>query len=309
MLFRSFVEYPEDIRMYGVSFNTTIAPWGLAVQGEVSYRDNAPLQFDDIELLFTVLSPLNPLIPAEYNRFISQLGTVGPGEEVRGWERHEVSQWQMTLTKVFANVLGAEQLSLVGEFGGTKVWDLPPQSVLRYQGDGTDTGGGPDVLTGAGRNPITQTYGFPTSYSWGYRLAARADLIQRLDVELLLVAEGAVEARAVQARRRREITARGRLKRQARLYGTRSRCRLGSGSRKPSLDPCLRGSLFGAVCGVLGETGEESHRFVTLGVPRAACLGIGEGRVDDLLQDLDLGTRIAEPIGRPYSVQSPAEPF
>ena len=104
-----------------------------------------------------------------------QLGTVGPGEEVRGWERHEVSQWQMTLTKVFANVLGAEQLSLVGEFGGTKVWDLPSQSVLRYQGDGTDTGGGPDVLTGAGRNPITQTYGFPTSYSWGYRLAARAD--------------------------------------------------------------------------------------------------------------------------------------
>lgn len=172
---RSFVEYPEDIRMYGVSFNTTIAPWGLAVQGEVSYRDNVPLQFDDVELLFTSLSPLNPLIPAQYNRFISQLGTVGPGEEVRGWERHEVSQWQMTLTKVFANVLGAEQLSLVGEFGGTKVWDLPPQSVLRYQGDGTDTGGGPDVLTGAGRNPITQTYGFPTSYSWGYRLAARAD--------------------------------------------------------------------------------------------------------------------------------------
>jgi len=172
---RYFVEYPEDIRMYGLSFNTTISNWGLAVQGEVSYRDNLPLQFDDVELLFTSLSPLNPLIPAEYNRFVSQLGTVGPGEEVRGWERHEVSQWQLTLTKVFANVLGAEQLSLVSEFGGTKIWDLPPTSVLRYQGDGTDTGGGPDVLTGAGRNPVTQTFGFPTSYSWGYRVAARAD--------------------------------------------------------------------------------------------------------------------------------------
>ena len=46
---------------------------------------------------------------------------------------------------------------------------------LRYQGDGTDTSGGPDFLTGAFRNPITLTDGFPTPFSWGYRLAARAD--------------------------------------------------------------------------------------------------------------------------------------
>jgi len=31
------------------------------------------------------------------------------------------------------------------------------------------------VLTGAGRNPQTQIGGFPTRYSWGYRMAARAD--------------------------------------------------------------------------------------------------------------------------------------
>ena len=172
---RFFVEYPEDIRMYGVSFNTTLEEAGIALQGEISYRDNMPLQFDDVELLFTALSPLNPLIPAPFNRFVSQLGTVGVGQEVRGWERHEVGQWQVTATKVFPNVLGAQQLSLVGEVGGTEVFDLPDQSTLRYQGDGTDTGGGPDILTGASRNPLTLTEGFPTSYSWGYRVAARAD--------------------------------------------------------------------------------------------------------------------------------------
>nr|MBP8081191.1 DUF1302 family protein [Arenimonas sp.] len=63
-------------------------------------------------------------------------------------------------------------------------------------GEGTDTGGGFDVnscgvyLPAAGgipapylptcpagsmRNPLTLTDGFPTQFSWGYRLAARAD--------------------------------------------------------------------------------------------------------------------------------------
>lgn len=182
---RFFVEYPEDIRLYGLSFNTTIPGPGIALQGEVSYRDNLPLQFDDVELLFTALSPLNALIPAPVNRFVSQLGSVGPGQVVRGWERHEVTQWQFTATKLISNVMGADLVALVGEFGGTRVNDLPDPSVLRYQGDGTDTGGGPDFLTGALRNPITQVTGFPTRYSWGYRVAGRAeynDLIAGVNV-------------------------------------------------------------------------------------------------------------------------------
>jgi len=173
---RYFVEYPEDIRLYGMSFNTTIGvETSIALQGEVSYRDNVPLQFDDVELLFTALSPLNALIPQPVNRFGSQLGNVPPGTIIRGWDRHELSQWQVTATKLFVDLLGAGQVALVAEVGGTKVWDLPDQSSLRYQGDGTDTGGGANFLTGAFRNPQTQIDGFPTSYSWGYRAIARAD--------------------------------------------------------------------------------------------------------------------------------------
>lgn len=173
---RFFVEYPEDIRLYGLSFNTTLGvETSIALQGEISYRDNVPLQVDDVELLFTALSPLNAFLPQPVNRFVSQLGSVPPGTVIRGWERHEVTQWQLTATKLFVDVLEAEQVALVAEVGGTKVWDLPATSSLRYQGDGTDTGGGPDFLTGAFRNPQTQTTGFPTPYSWGYRLVARAD--------------------------------------------------------------------------------------------------------------------------------------
>ncbi|HVF33959.1 MAG TPA: DUF1302 domain-containing protein, partial [Candidatus Saccharimonadia bacterium] len=165
---RVFIEYPEDIKMYGVSFNTTLEELGVALQGELSYKEDVPLQVDDVELLFFGLSPLNGLIPNSFLRFQSQIGNARPGEEFRGWERHEVSQLQITATRLFPNSLGAQQLAVVAEVGATNVWDLPDPSVLRYQGDGTDTGGGGDVLSGVGRNPITQVDGFPTKFSWGY---------------------------------------------------------------------------------------------------------------------------------------------
>ena len=172
-----FVEYPKNIRLYGVSFNTQLEGPGIALQGELSYRPNQPLQIDAVELLFSGLTPLNGLIPAPGERFVSQLGNYGPGDIIPGYTRNHVSQLQFTATKVIGpnNWFHANQIAMVGEAGATKVWDLPLQSVLRYNSDGTDTGGGPDVLSGNLNNPETQHNGFPTPFSWGYRLAARAD--------------------------------------------------------------------------------------------------------------------------------------
>lgn len=187
-----FVEYPEDIHLFGMSWNTTI-PGGWAWQGELSYRPNMPLQVDDVELLFAGLTPLNALIPDAFSaaKFASQLGEFAPSQEIKGWRRHKVTQLQSTFTKVFAEALGADQIALVGEIGGTFA-NLPSKSELRYEGEGTDTGGGcsiQDLLTGdpanpvdvtgprgCARNPVTTSWdGFPTRFSWGYRLAARAD--------------------------------------------------------------------------------------------------------------------------------------
>lgn len=171
-----FLEYPEDIDLYGLSWSTALAG-GIAFQGEVSYRPNMPLQIDDVELLFAGLSPLNAVIPQPGLEFRSQLGNYAPGEYIQGWDRHKVSQIQSTFTKAIGpgNFLGAEQIALVGEIGATKVWDLPDPSVLRYEGEGTDTGGGFAIDSGALRNPVTTPGGFPTAFSWGYRVAARAD--------------------------------------------------------------------------------------------------------------------------------------
>jgi hypothetical protein len=49
------VEYPEDIQMYGISFNTTAFDWSF--QGEVAYRPNLPLQVDTEDLVFAAFGP------------------------------------------------------------------------------------------------------------------------------------------------------------------------------------------------------------------------------------------------------------
>ena len=49
--------FPEDIQLLGVSFNTQLGTTGVALQGEVSYRMDVPLQFDDVEVLFAALTP------------------------------------------------------------------------------------------------------------------------------------------------------------------------------------------------------------------------------------------------------------
>lgn len=170
-----WTEYPEDVHLWGISFNTSFGDWSMG--GEVSYRPNAPLQIDDVEVLFAGLTPLNPLIPAPVLRFKSQLGEFGPGQFIQGWDEHEVWQAQTTLTNVFGpgNFFKANQIAFVFELGANHVADLPDKDYLRYNGDGTDTGGGPDYLTGDFRNPETETDGFADDFSWGYRMLLRAD--------------------------------------------------------------------------------------------------------------------------------------
>ncbi|MDU1662623.1 MAG: DUF1302 domain-containing protein, partial [Stenotrophomonas maltophilia] len=53
-----FVEYPEDIRLYGLSFSTTL-PTGTAWSGELSYRPNAPVQLNTTDILFAGVTGVN----------------------------------------------------------------------------------------------------------------------------------------------------------------------------------------------------------------------------------------------------------
>ncbi len=50
------LEYPEDIDLYGVSFNTSFGD--LALQGEVAYRPDLPIQVDTEDLIFAAFQPV-----------------------------------------------------------------------------------------------------------------------------------------------------------------------------------------------------------------------------------------------------------
>jgi len=170
-----YTEYPEDIQLYGLSFNSNVGTWALS--GEVSYRPDLPLQQDDIELLLAALSPLNPLIGAPALRFYSQMGDFAPGETITGWAEHESWQAQISTLKIFGpnNFLRADALTFAAEVGYNYVADLPDETCMRYNGPGTDLGGGYDYTTGILRNPMTEPDGFATDSSWGYRMILKAD--------------------------------------------------------------------------------------------------------------------------------------
>lgn len=182
-----FVEYPEDIRLYGLSFSTTL-PTGTAWSGEISYRPNAPVQLNTTDILYSAVVPLG----GRYTN--ASLLTGVPGEDQHGYRRKEVTQFQTTLTHFFDQVMGASRLTVVGELGVTHVGGLEDSSKLRYGRDPVygpgplpATGGlntcsailNTGTITGAGAGASTANLsrnceddGFTTSTSWGYRARA-----------------------------------------------------------------------------------------------------------------------------------------
>lgn len=184
-------DYPEDIKLYGVSFNTTVGETALA--GEFAYRVDEPLQIDDVELLYTGMpeqlanAGLRPDLAG-----ISQLKNVGrnvgQGETVIGYLLSDTWQAQMTASHIFGPKFGADNLILLGEAGYVKVLDFPDPSIIRLNAPGTArTASLEPVLDGAG-NIISDRAGlhtglsdgpetnpFASSGAWGYRLLAVAD--------------------------------------------------------------------------------------------------------------------------------------
>lgn len=161
-----FVEYPKDIRMFGLSFNTTI-PFDFSIQGEYSYKQGQPLQIDDVELLLAGLGAPSQINP--------NAGATLGGQYLRGWRRKDVSQADVGLTRLFgpSSWMRSEQTLLVAEAAITHVHDLEAQSVLRYEGPATFTPG--DAATAASQGVPQQVAGYATATSYGYKVLLRND--------------------------------------------------------------------------------------------------------------------------------------
>jgi hypothetical protein len=194
---RYFTEFPEDIQLFGVSFNTQLGTTGIALQGEVSLRMDTPLQFDDVEVLFAALTPFEAValgaqgipIPAECAAPLTtlarcgQLGAYGLEQVIQGWDEFDVWQGQMTATKAFPPMLGAAQLVAVVEAGMTHVDSMPDKVSggpngrgLRFNGPGTSVSGNAE-LAGRHFNEVEPLNRFADADSWGYRAALRLDYL------------------------------------------------------------------------------------------------------------------------------------
>lgn len=170
---RYFAAYPEDIRLYGLSFSTSLDS-GTTLAGEISYRPNMPVQINPVDLTSAVIgvSAITPVLS-------SGDVTLTNDQDIYGYRRKEVTQAQVTATHFFDQVMGADRVTLIGEAGMTWVGGLEGKGGTRY-GRSTIYGQGQlypsnatcTSLTNAAAPENCTDDGYVTRTSWGYRLRA-----------------------------------------------------------------------------------------------------------------------------------------
>ena len=173
-----FLEYPEDIRLHGVSFSTNVG--STAVSGELSYRPNMPMQLNTTDLTVASVAQIGPTIWNNSPIYTSGHADRGAGELMKGYVRKPMTQAQVTVTQFVDQVMGAERLTLVGEVGYTHVSDLG-KNELRF-GRAPEFGNGEipanslcETLLNSANPQNCDNKGFFTNTSWGYRARAILD--------------------------------------------------------------------------------------------------------------------------------------
>ena len=161
---RYSLEYPADIRLFGASFNTVLGASGWALQGEYSLRQNAPLQVAERVVLAKGLAPIQDALRGT-------LDVNYEPEKVDGYVEHDVSQFQVTATKVFGPTLSADALVFVAEAAVMRVHNMPNTPIESPAG-----GVLPDLdLTDDSITINDRAAADADATSWGYRIAARLD--------------------------------------------------------------------------------------------------------------------------------------
>jgi hypothetical protein len=136
-----YADYPKDIHLLGFSWNFS-APFGVAIQGEISHRFDQPIQLSASDLALAVNAPAicklaqSPLFAgavgpacaeAREDQVIQTTGGVaGFDSNIQGWVRKPVTQIQSTATKLFNSIpsLDINSIALIGEMGFDYVSDF-----------------------------------------------------------------------------------------------------------------------------------------------------------------------------------------
>jgi len=185
------LQYPEDIRMYGFSFNTTIGTWGL--QGELAYRDNMPLQVDSDSLTiasaaqqcaFTIAGDVGPTFES-LNTNLSEGASCDPSNStptaLDGYVREEVLVGDIGTTATFTAsnpiiaMTGADLGIFLTELGFVYVPDAPAEGDFSVRQLSNTSCQGSDLPLGGLVGLDFRTGCRPDDLSWGYLLLGRLD--------------------------------------------------------------------------------------------------------------------------------------
>lgn len=172
------VEYPDDIRLWGFSFNSNIdfgLPGGeTAVTGEISYRENQPMQIEDSVTLIALIGlPSQACEDTGYDCY----DKYSWGEYSPGYIREEFWQAEFAFIHFFDRILGADRWTAVLDMAYNYA-TIPDKETLlmnsSYNADPTNP-----YAPGALYSPNFSMNGagsyYPTSNSWGYRLRFSGD--------------------------------------------------------------------------------------------------------------------------------------
>jgi hypothetical protein len=193
----SLWEYPEDIQVYGLSTASNLFGWSIS--SELSYHKDVPVQVNGNDLLLGLFTLNGPFRDRGYEAYAA-----GSGAFADGYDRFDKTQFQVNGVKTYSNLLGADNMLIVGEVG--MQWNNVPdykKDNVRYGrgfmwGYGSAPGYGisipptggstcsptftnaPTIPAGTLYNPSPRgckNSGYITDFAWGYRLRVSADYL------------------------------------------------------------------------------------------------------------------------------------
>jgi hypothetical protein len=170
-------EYPEDIKIYGLSLATNVL--GVSVGAELSHSRGVPVQIDANDLFLAAMGATGVVVPGVSVPFgpygAGAMAAAAGNGYLQGYTRANKTQFQLNGIKVGNGILAADQYLLIGEVGFQ--WNDLDTDALRY-GRPFIFGPGPDARYGVACQAQNiskegcKNKGYMTNFAWGYRLKA-----------------------------------------------------------------------------------------------------------------------------------------
>ncbi len=157
------LKYVGNLHVYGVSSSTNL--WGVALQGEYTYRPEFPLQLDAIDVLQAAAGLSNTGYPA----------ATYPGQILQGYREMPVNQLQGTVSKAFGrqNPFFADDWTITTEAAMIDVSHFPKN--LHFDAPGVNLPSSNNFQA-----PGLQTSGWADAFSWGYVVETSCTYYQAL---------------------------------------------------------------------------------------------------------------------------------